>query len=391
MRAFKLLSLVILLSLVLTACSGAATPTAAPSGGAATTSEPIKVALVFPMTGDVSSFGISSKQGAEMALQEWNDKGGVNGQKIEWVVADSRCDAQEARNQAVKVTEVDKVKFIIGEVCSSASIPISEVVNQKKVVQISPTSTNPKVTVDETTGKHKPYTFRACFLDPFQGDVLASFAMTDLGKKTAAILFDQGNDYVRGLAEYIQASFVKMGGEVKVYEAYQKEDTDFAAVLSKVADAKADVLFLPDYYNKVSLIAKQAKEKGITAVMIGGDGWDSAQLDLQATDGGYFSDHYSSADPRPIVQNFLKAYETKYGAAPDALAVLAYDAANFLMSAIQATGNADPEKVKDTMLTVKVEGISGDIVMNEFGDPIKAAAITQVKDGKFNFVKFVKP
>ncbi len=388
MRVFKLLSLVLLVSLVLSACPAPAAP-APTTGGAA--AEPIKVALVFPMTGDVSSFGISSKQGAEMALQEWNEKGGVNGQKIEWVVADSRCDAQEARNQAVKVTEVDKVKFIIGEVCSSASIPISEVVNQKKVVQISPTSTNPKVTVDETTGKHKPYTFRACFLDPFQGDVLASFAMNDLGKKTAAILFDQGNDYVRGLAEYIQASFVKMGGEVKVYEAYQKEDTDFAAVLSKVADAQADVLFLPDYYNKVSLIAKQAKEKGITAVMIGGDGWDSAQLDLQATDGGYFSNHYSSADPRPIVQNFLKAYEAKYGAAPDALAVLAYDAANFLMSAIQATGNADPEKVKDTMLTVKVEGISGEIVMNEFGDPIKAAAITQVKEGKFNFVKFVKP
>lgn len=395
MRVFKLLSVVVLFSLVLSACG--ATPTPAQPAAAATqppvvaTGEPIKVALVFPMTGDVSSFGISSKQGAEMALQEWNDKGGVNGQKIEWVVADSRCDAQEARNQAVKVTEVDKVKFIIGEVCSSASIPISEVVNQKKVVQISPTSTNPKVTIDETTGKHKPYTFRACFLDPFQGDVLASFAMKDLGKKTAAILFDQGNDYVRGLAEYVRDSFVKMGGEVKVYEAYQKEDTDFAAVLSKVADAQADVLFLPDYYSKVSLIASQAKEKGIKAVMIGGDGWDSAQLDKVATDGGYFSDHYSSADPRPIVQNFLKAYETKYGAAPDALAVLAYDAANFLMSAIQATGNADPEKVKDTMLTVKVEGISGEIVMNENGDPIKAAAITQVKDDKFNFVKFVQP
>ena len=140
---------------------------------------------------------------------------------------------------------------------------------------------------------------------------------------------------MRGLAEYIKAAYERLGGEVKVYEAYAKDDTDFCAILSKVADANVDVLFLPDYYNKVSLIAKQAKEKGITAVMIGGDGWDSPDLDTAATDGGFFSNHYSPADPRPIVQNFITKYTEKYGAAPDALAVLAYDAANILMTAIQ--------------------------------------------------------
>lgn len=380
MRAFQVLSLLVIAALTLTACGG----------GGASAPTTVKVALLFPMTGDVSTFGVSSKQGAELALQEWNDKGGVNGAKIEWVVGDSRCDAQEARNQAVKVIEQDKVKFIIGEVCSSASIPISQVTNEKHVVQISPTSTNPAVTVDEN-GKHKPYTFRACFLDPFQGDVLATFAYKDKGLKTAGILFDQGNDYVRGLAEYIKKAYEKLGGTVKVYEAYGKEDTDFSAILSKVADAKVDVLFLPDYYNKVSLIGKQAKEKGITAVMMGGDGWDSKDLDLTAVDGGFFSNHYSPADQRPVVQNFIKKYQEKYGSAPDALAVLAYDAANILMQAIADTKSADPEKVKDAMLNVKVEAVSGQITMDPNGNPVKAAAITGIAGGKTEFIKFVAP
>jgi branched-chain amino acid transport system substrate-binding protein len=378
MRTFRVLSIVVIVAMLLTACGGS------------TGTKEVKVAMLFPLTGDVSTFGISSKQGVEMAIEEWNAKGGVNGMKITTVIGDSRCDAQEARNQAVKVIEQDKVKFIIGEVCSSASIPVSEVANEKKVLQISPTSTNPVVTVD-SNGVHKPYTFRACFLDPFQGDVLATFAFKDKDLKTAAILFDQGNDYVRGLAEYIKASYEKMGGVVKVYEAYTKDDTDFSAILAKVADAKVDVMFLPDYYNKVSLIGKQAKDKGITAILMGGDGWDSSQLDKSAVAGGFFSNHYSAADPRPVVQNFLKAYKEKYGAEPDALAVLAYDATNFLMTAIQETKSADPVKVKDTMLKVSVEGISGTIVMDKNGNPIKPAAITKVNADSFEFVKFVSP
>ncbi|MCC7352781.1 MAG: ABC transporter substrate-binding protein [Anaerolineae bacterium] len=377
MRAFKFVSLLVLIAMVFSSCAGAG-------------AKEVKVAMLFPMTGGEATFGKSSKEGVELAVEEWNAKGGINGMKITTVLGDSRCDAQEARNQAVKVIDQDKVKFIIGEVCSSASIPVSEVANPKKVLQISPTSTNPKVTVD-ANGKHKPYTFRACFLDPFQGDVLAAFAYKEKGLKTAAILFDQGNDYVRGLAEYIKAPYEKLGGQVKVYEAYNKDDSDFSAILAKVADAKVDVLFLPDYYNKVSLIAKQAKDKGITAVMMGGDGWDSAELDRTATDGSYFSNHYSPQDPRPIVQNFLKTYKAKYGADPDALAVLAYDAANFLFSAIQETKSADPEKVKDTMLKITVEGISGQIKMGPTGDPIKTAAISQVKGGKIEFVKFAAP
>jgi branched-chain amino acid transport system substrate-binding protein len=408
MRTMRILSILVLLVVLVTSCAQpAATP--APQQPAAeqpaaeqpaaeepaaeepaASGEPIKVALLFPLTGDVATFGKSSQEGSELALQEWNDKGGVNGQMVEWVVGDSRCDAQEARNQATKVIEQDGVSFIIGEVCSSASIPVSEVANAKEVLQISPTSTNPAVTVDEA-GNHKPYTFRACFLDPFQGDVLATFAYTDQGLTTAAILYDQGNDYVRGLGEYIKAAYEALGGTVAVYEAYNKDDTDFSVLLSKVNDANVDVLFLPDYYNKVSLIGTQARERGITAPMMGGDGWDSPQLDTAAVDGGFFSNHYSPADPRPVVQDFIRKYTEKYGAAPDALAVLAYDAANILMQSIQDAGTADPKVVKDAMLNVQYEGVSGNITMDEFGNPVKAAAITAVTGGTTEFVKFVQP
>jgi branched-chain amino acid transport system substrate-binding protein len=365
------LALVLASALILTAC---------PAGGGG-----VKVGLLFPMTGPVPTYGQSSQEGAELALKQWNDKGGLLGKPIEWVLADGGCDGATATDAANKLIDQDKVKFIVGEVCSSASIPVSEIANPKKVIQISPTSTNPAVTVG------KPYVFRACFLDPFQGDVVATFAKDDLGASTAAVMFDKGNDYVLGLAEYFKAAFEAKGGQVLVYEAYTEADTDFSAILSKVADANPDVLFLPDYYNKVNLIGKQAKEKGITATMQGGDGWDSPELDLEAVDGGYHSNHYSPADPRPIVQNFVADYTEKYGQAPDALAALGYDAARVLLQAISEAGVDDATAVKDALMKTKYEGVAGQIVFNEVGDPQKTAAINHVIDGKIEFVKFVAP
>ncbi len=347
-------------------------------------SDAVKVGLLFPMTGPVPTYGQSSKEGSELALKQWNDKGGLFGSEIEWVLADGGCDGATATDAANKLIDQDGVKFIVGEVCSSASIPVSEVANPKKILQISPTSTNPQVTIG------KEYIFRACFLDPFQGDVAASFAM-ELGASTAAVMYDKGNDYVLGLAGYFKDAFEAKGGQVLVYEAYTEADTDFSAILSKVADANPDVLYLPDYYSKVNLIGKQAKEKGIEAVMLGGDGWDSADLDTSAVEGGYHSNHYSPADPRPVVQDFLKDYEAAYGKAPDALAVLAYDATMVLLSAIEEAGTTDTEKVREAMAGIEFEGVAGVITFNEEGDPIKTAAIIQIKDGQSQFVKFVAP
>jgi branched-chain amino acid transport system substrate-binding protein len=344
----------------------------------------------------VPTFGQSTKEGAELAVKEWNDKGGVLGKKIEMIVADSQCSADPAVNAANKVIDQDGVKFIVGEVCSSASIPVSEIVNQKKVLQISPTSTNASVTVDKN-GNVKPFTFRACFIDPFQGLVMAKFASSK-GYKTAFVMYDQGNDYVRGLAEAFMKSFQDLGGQIVGKETYTSTDTDFSAILTKVADSKAEVLYLPDYYNIVNLVGAQAKDKGVTAVMMGGDGWDSSDLDLKAADGGFYSNHYDATDTRPIVQDWLK----KYGAAykddkgnpkvPDALATLAYDATNLLIAAIQKAGTADDTtKVAQALAGISWEGVSGNITFDQFHNPIKSAAVIGVSGGQKKYVESIAP
>jgi len=300
------------------------------TGGQEAASETIKIAILAPLSGSVPTFGVSTRDGALLAIEEWNAKGGVLGKKIEAIVEDSQCEPDPTVNAANKVIDQDKVKYIVGEVCSKASIPLSEIANAKQVLQITGTSTNPTVTLNQD-GSTKPYSFRACFIDPFQGTVMAKFA-TQQGFKTAFILFDQGNDYVRGLAEFFEIAFVELGGTIVGKETYTSQDTDFSAILAKVAESNAEVLYVPDYFPIVNLVGAQAKEKGVTAVMMGGDGWDSADLDLAAADGGFFSNHYSPEDTRPIVQDWVKNYNAKYGSTPDALATLGYDAANILFA-----------------------------------------------------------
>jgi len=361
----------------------------------AKTEDGIKIGLLAPLSGAVPTFGLSVKEGTELAIKEWNDKGGVLGKKIELVVADSQCEPVPAVNSANKLISQDGVKYIIGEVCSKASIPVSEIANARKVVQISPTSTNLSVTVDKD-GKTKPYSFRDCFIDPFQGTVMAKFAMSK-GYKTAFIMSDQGNDYVRGLAESFEKSFTQLGGHVVGKGTYTSTDKDFSAILAKVKDTGAEVLYLPDYYYFANLVGKQAKEKGVAAVMMGGDGWDSPSLDLTAADGGFFSNHYSAQDTRPIVQDWIKAYGAAYKddrgnpKVPDALATLAYDAANLMLNAIKAAGIDDPTAVAKALEAIKMEGVSGTITFDSQHNPIKPAAVMGVANGKVSFVESVAP
>ena len=368
--------------LALSACGGAAGPATGT----------VKIAILAPLSGDVRTFGESTRDGALLAIEEWNEKGGVNGVRIETVVEDSQCSAEAAVSAANKVIDQDGVKFIIGEVCSSASIPISEIVVAKgDVLQISPTSTNPSVTVNEN-GTTKPTVFRACFIDPFQGAVAASFALNNLGAQTAAVFLDQGNDYVRGLAEVFITEFEAGGGQVVVRETYTGEDQDFSAILAKTKDANPDVLYLPDYYSTVNLIAGQAKERGITAALLGGDGWDSPDLDTSVTEGGYFTNHFSPDDTRQVVQDFVQKYEAKYGATPDALAALAYDAASVLLLSMEEAGTTtDAVKVAETMQSGTWSVVSADISFDSQHNPVKAAVVLKVDSGRVIYTDTVAP
>lgn len=382
MRVYRLLSLILVVTFVLSACVA---PSAAPAGG------DIKIAILAPLSGPVPTFGVMTRDGALLAIEEWNAKGGVLGRKIVPIVEDSQCTPDPAVNATNKVIDQDKVKFIIGEVCSKASIPMSEIANAKKVIQISPTSTNPDVTVGKD-GKTKDYIFRACFIDPFQGQVGAKFALDNLKAKNAFIMLDQANDYVKGLAEFFEKSFVAGGGKIVGKETYTAKDTDFSAILAKVAAAKPDVVYLPDYYNIVNLATKQAKEKGITAPFLGGDGWDSSDLDLKAAAGGYFTNHYSPESTAPEVVNFVKNFKAKYkDATPDALAALAYDATNLMLEGIKAAGGDDSTKVKSALEKITLNGVSGKITFDAQHNPIKSATILKVTDKKVEFNSVVNP
>lgn len=356
----------------------------------------LKVAVLAPLSGPVPSFGLSTKEGALLAIQEWNAKGGVLGMKIVPIVEDSQCTPDPAVNAANKVINQDGVHYIIGEVCSSASIPVSEIANAAKVVQISPTSTNPNVTITKD-GKTKEYIFRACYIDPFQGGILASFSFGRLNAKRAFIMYDQGNDYTVGLANAFEAQFKKLGGTIVGKETYTSKDADFSAILAKIKSANPQVVLLPDYYNIVNLVTKQAKEKGINVPFVGGDGWDSSDLDKAAAAGGFYTNHYAPDDQRAEVQDFLKAYAKAYKddngkpKVPDALAVLAYDATNLLLSGIKAAGKDDTSLVKSAVEKITFNGVSGKITMDKLHNPVKSLTILAVKPTAIVFDSVVQP
>jgi branched-chain amino acid transport system substrate-binding protein len=353
----------------------------------------IRIGLITPLTGDVKTFGESVKNAFELAVDEANKAGGVAGMKIVPVVVDDRNDPTEASNAANLLIHQQKVRAIIGSVTSKATIPVSDMAQSGKIPAISPSATNPKVTVAD--GKRKNFMFRACFIDPFQGKVMAKFARETLFKEKAGILYDASNDYSKGIAEYFSDAFKLMGGKVVAFESYGKDDVDFSALLTKAKASKTDILFLPDYYNKVGLIAKQAREKGIQAILIGPDGWDSPDLVKiagAAVEGGYFSNHYSPDDTRPEVVAWVKKYKEKFSQTPDALGTLAYDGTNLMLEAIRKANSDDPGKIRDALASIKgFKGVTGESAMDDNGNAIKSAVILQIVNGRQKFVKVVNP
>jgi len=354
----------------------------------------IRIGLVAPLTGDVKTFGESTKNGFTIAIDELNAQGGINGKMVKVYITDDKNDPTESANAGCKLINQDGVKLIIGSVSSKCSIPLSQACQDASVIMITPTSTNPKVTVSDD-GLRKSYIFRACFIDPFQGSVAAKFATDNLKVKTAAILYDVSNDYVKGLAEFFKDNFTKGGGKIVIYESYTKDDADFSALLTKTKKAHPEILFLPDYYNKVALIAKQARQLGIKSIFMGGDGWDSPdmlKIAGDAIDGGYFTNHYSPDDPRPEVEEWVKKYEAKYGTKPDALATLSYDATQLLIKAIKQANSDDPAKVREALQNIRnFNSVSGNISLDEFGNPIKSAVILKYTKTGQEYVTTVTP
>ncbi len=353
----------------------------------------IKIGLITPLSGDVKTYGESVKISFLLAVEEANAKGGVAGMKIAYVIQDDKNDPTEAANVANLLINRHRVRAIVGAVTSKASIPVSDIAQAMKIPALTPTGTNPKITVAD--GKRKDYMFRSCFIDPFQGSVMARFAVETLKKRSAAVLYDASNDYSKGTAEVFRASFGKQGGKIVAFEAYGKDDVDFSALLTKVKASGAEALYLPDYYGKVGLIARQAREKGVKAQLIGVDGWDSPDLVRiagDAVEGGYFVNHYSPEDTRPEVQAWVRKYRERHGQLPDALGTLAYDGTMMLFEAIRRAGSDDPRKIRDALASIRdFSGITGKMALDANGDAVKSAAILKIEGGRQKFVKTVNP
>ncbi len=385
-RNFRLSALIVAVLLLTGIVSGC--------GGLA--SNDIKIGLLNEMTGANATMGTSAANGAKMAIKEANAKGGVLGKQIQAVIGDNKSEPSESANAMTKLTTQDRVAAVTGVFASSNAIAASSVAEGSKVPFLAVGATNPKVTVDDKTGKVKDYTFRVCFIDPFQGTVGANFVLNTLNLKKAAILVDNSSDYSKGLLAFFKEAFVKGGGSIVTEEAYLQKDQDFKAILTKVKAANPDVLYVPGYYEEVGKIVKQARELGITVPVVGGDGWDSPKLaevaGAAALNNTYFTNHYSVDDTSPVSQAFVEAYKKEYGQAPDAMAVLGYDAANVLIDAIKRANSAEPGKIREALAQTKdYPAITGATTLNATHDAVKSAVIIEMKEGKQVFKATVKP
>jgi branched-chain amino acid transport system substrate-binding protein len=369
-----------------------ATPAAAPAAvpaSVAQTGDTILIGEVFSLTGGQATFGVSSRNGIEMAIKEANAAGGVKGKKLETRVYDDQGKPEEAANAATRLVNQDHVTLILGEVKSSNSIAMAKVVQPARIPMVTPTSTNPKVT------EVGDYIFRVCFIDPFQGFAMAKFARENLKLNKVAVLRDLNSDYSTGLTDVFTRKFTEMGGKIVAVETFNSNDSDFRAQLTAIKRAAPDGLYVPGYYSEVGVIAKQAKELGLACPIMGGDGWDSEklfELGGSSVEGHYFSNHYSSDDPAPRVQKFVAAYKAAYGDVPDALATLAYDAAGVAIAAMKRAPDLSPKAIRDAIAQTKdFPGVAGNITLDADRNAVKPLVILKVGKGKFEYVTTITP
>ncbi|PKN18889.1 MAG: ethanolamine utilization protein EutJ [Deltaproteobacteria bacterium HGW-Deltaproteobacteria-6] len=363
-------------------------------------SSQIKVGIIAELTGDIPAVGASCKNAAEMAAAEVNDAGGIQlgdkKYKIKLIIEDNAGKADQSASSAQKLITQNKVLAIIGPNASRYALPAAEIAETGKVVLITPWSTAPKATLSSKTNASKKYVFRACFIDPFQGGVLAKFTLDNLKLKKAAVLYDVASEYNKGIAEIFKDVYEKNGGKVVAFETYTTNDKDFSSQLTKIKKAGPDIIFLPNYYSEVPLQIQQAKRLGITVPFIGADAWGSSELiKLCGADCNdyYFSTHYAADAATETTKKFIANYKAKYNSTPDDVAALTYDSFGLLLQALKTAGKNDRQAVRDALAKIpQYEGVTGNMQFKEgSGDPIKSAVILKIKDGKFTWFANAKP
>jgi branched-chain amino acid transport system substrate-binding protein len=349
----------------------------------------IMVGEYSSLTGTTATFGQSTDNGIKMAFDEINKAGGVLGKKLAVAVEDDQSKPEEAATAVTKLINQNHVVAMLGEVSSSRSLAAAPICQAAGIPMVSPSSTNPRVT---QVGN---FIFRVCFIDPFQGLVMAKFAANSLKVKKVAILVDVRNDYSVGLQTFFRENFKQLGGQIVSEQSYSEGDSDFHAQLTQIKSASPEAIYVPGYYTEVGTIARQARELGITAPLLGGDGWDSPRLfeiGGDALNGCYISNHYSVDDPSPAIQKFVSEYRARYKQTPDALAALGYDAAKILADAMSRAGSTDAGKVREALAATKdFAGVTGQITIDKDRNAVKPAVVLKIDNGKFVYVETVKP
>ncbi len=367
----------------------ASTPTTASTGGAPESTDTLLLGQVGSLTGSEATFGISGRNGIAMAVEEANAAGGVKGKKLAVRVYDSQGRPEEAAQAATRLITQDKVLVLLGEAASSNSMAMAEKAQAAGVPMITPSSTNPAVT------RKGDYIFRVCFIDSFQGYVMAKFARDHLKLNKVAVLQDNKSAYSVGLTDVFSRKFSEMGGAIVANESYSKSDTDFRAQLTAIKMTKPEAIFIPGYYTDVGIIARQARELGLTVPLLGGDGWESDklfELGGEALEGSYYSNHYSVDNPDPLVQEFIAKYKAAYGGVPDSVAALAYDAARLAIDAMKRAPDLSGASIRDAIASTKdFPGVAGTINLDRNRDAVKQAVILKLEGGKTKFVTTIKP
>ncbi|HVY71305.1 MAG TPA: ABC transporter substrate-binding protein, partial [Verrucomicrobiae bacterium] len=358
------------------------------AGSRAFAADKIKVGEFASLTGKEAAFGQSSHKGTVLAIEELNNAGGVLGRQIEHVFEDNQSKQGESATIVRKLITRDEVVAVLGEVASGRSLEAAPICQQNKIPMISPSSTNPRVTAIGD------YIFRVCFIDPFQGTVMAKFAKNTLKAKRVALLIDAGSAYSVGLAKYFKERFTADGGEIVAERRYNSGDKDFKAQLTAVKGTDPEGIFVPGYYTEAGLIVRQARQLGIDVPIFGGDGWEAPQLieiGGEAMNGTYYSTHYSPEDTSPAVQNFVKKFRAKFGGeTPDAMAALGYDSAMVLADAIKRAGSTDGAKVRAALAATKdLAGVTGKTTIDPERNATKSAVIITIKDGKFKYIETI--